>query len=472
MKAGGVSGEKPAIDPNTLSYKPQNGNILEKGITIDAAKQVEARGAKASPGPDGTLSVNFTGGTQESVKIKPAIGMWDLADANQIRVKLKNVGQVPVTPAVDLGAGRVSAKEAIAPGAETEIIAPFTGASSAAVAKTVAPGVATIFESDQVKGIEIVSDTTPGAKSLLVTSIVADVATDDIPDWLGKRPPVGGEWTQTFDEEFSGPTLDFKKWNICGMNRLAGNYAWNRNHNPNRLTHFSKDDVILNDGKAILRYEKKPGANNDSEKGQQTGYASGVLSTYGKWTQRYGYFESRLKLPKAPGLWAAFTLTPDLGKPASPPASTPAPGKLPADPRISGVEFDVMNLISRWGSYRFSVGARENLHGNKTIASQTAYVRADKDGYVTVGFLWTPGVAVFYNNGKEIFRWENERASAGQCCIRYDMAIGGLNNNFIDDAKLPADFIVDYVRAWQRKDLASPEDGPKANDGEPDEAKN
>jgi hypothetical protein len=81
-------------------------------------------------------------------------------------------------------------------------------------------------------------------------------------------------------------------------------------------------------------------------------------------------------------------------------------------------------------------------------------------------------VAVFYNNGKEIFRWENPQVSSGQCCLRYDMAIGGPNNNQIDDSKLPADFTVDYVRAWQRKDLATPEDGPKPNQGDPDEAKN
>jgi hypothetical protein len=32
---------------------------------------------------------------------------------------------------------------------------------------------------------------------------------------------------------------------------------------------------------------------------------------------------------------------------------------------------------------------------------------------------------------------------------------------------LPADFVFDYVRAWQRKDWASAADGPKPNDGGP-----
>ena len=45
-------------------------------------------------------------------------------------------------------------------------------------------------------------------------------------------------------------------------------------------------------------------------------------------------------------------------------------------------------------------------------------------------------------------------------------------NSQLDDAKLPDDFIIDYVRVWQRKDLATPGDGPKPNPGDPDEARN
>ena len=398
--------------------------------------------------------------------------MWDLTDANQLRVKFKNVGQAAVAPTVGLGPVRVSARDAIAPGAETEIIVPFAVAVSGADAKNSPPGTETTFESDKAKEISIISDTTPGTKNLLITSIMADAAADDIPAWLGKKPPVDGDWTQTFDEEFDGPTLDFKKWDIYANNRIIGSRSWNHNHNANRLTHFSKDNVILKEGAVALHYEKKTGKNNDAEKGQQTDYASGCLSTFGKWTQRYGYFESRIKLPKAPGLWAAFTLMPDPGKTASLPASGPGVDKLLTYPGTGGVEFDLMNLFSHWGSYRFSVGARQNLHGDKMLATQNLYVRADKEGYVTPGLLWTPGTAVFYNNGKEIYRWESAGVGDTQSCFRYDMVIGGYDNNHVDDAKLPADFTIDYVRAWQRKDLASPGDGPKPNTGDPDETKN
>ena len=42
---------------------------------------------------------------------------------------------------------------------------------------------------------------------------------------------------------------------------------------------------------------------------------------------------------------------------------------------------------------------------------------------------------------------------------------GGWETEALDDAQLPADFVLDYVRVWQRKDLATPDDGPKPNAG-------
>ena len=46
-----------------------------------------------------------------------------------------------------------------------------------------------------------------------------------------------------------------------------------------------------------------------------------------------------------------------------------------------------------------------------------------------------------------------------------EITTGGWDNNAVDDAQLPADYLIDYVRVWQRKDFASEVDGlssPKA----------
>jgi beta-glucanase (GH16 family) len=89
-------------------------------------------------------------------------------------------------------------------------------------------------------------------------------------------------------------------------------------------------------------------------------------------------------------------------------------------------------------------------------------VQADQDGFITCGLLWTPGLAVYYCNGIEVARWEDPRISNVASDIMFTLPMGGWDNNGLDDAQLPADFVIDYVRVWQRKDLASPVDGPQS----------
>jgi hypothetical protein len=66
---------------------------------------------------------------------------------------------------------------------------------------------------------------------------------------------------------------------------------------------------------------------------------------------------------------------------------------------------------------------------------------------------------VMYCNGKELWRWENSRVSNVPSHFIFEVTTGGWDNNAVDDKQLPADYLIDYVRVWQRKDLASSADG-------------
>ena len=72
---------------------------------------------------------------------------------------------------------------------------------------------------------------------------------------------------------------------------------------------------------------------------------------------------------------------------------------------------------------------------------------------------------MFYGNGQEIARLETPRISSVPSDMMFTHVSGGWDNNAIDDAQLPDDFVIDYVRAWQRSDLASGADGYVAADG-------
>ena len=67
---------------------------------------------------------------------------------------------------------------------------------------------------------------------------------------------------------------------------------------------------------------------------------------------------------------------------------------------------------------------------------------------------------------EELWRWDDPRVSNVPSHFIFEVTTGGWDNNPVDDKQLPADYVVDYVRVWQRKDLASDADGctkePKA----------
>jgi beta-glucanase (GH16 family) len=480
LQASGSAGEQPPFDPSTFRVKPDNGAILGGAVKIDAAKQVIAKsGAKADLAPDGTLKIDFAGGSKdEQVLIQPTVGSWDLTDKFQVQVKLKNTGQSPVTPKVRVeskggASDSVAAGAPIPPGGEGVVTVPFT-----AVIPPVIPndpkqdvfgpgswaeqnwspqaGTGTKFTSDWAKGVTILTDKTDGAKSLAVTSVVANVPEPaKLPDWLGKRPPVDGDWVQTFDEEFDGPAIDFSKWNIYSHN------YWDKR------THFSKDNTLLKDGTLSLHYEKKTGYHNDNPNDTKTvgktDYACGFADTYGKWRQLYGYFEARVKLPKAPGLWPAFWTMPDRGP------ETGRDSGSRASTKNGGMEHDILEFLSGWGPYRYNTAFHWDGYGKEHKSAGTAcnYVLPDKDGFITTGVYWIPGLAVYYAQGKEILRWESPRVCSVPSYIMFNFVSGGWDNQPLEDSKLPDDFVIDYVRAWQRKDLASPVDGPMPNKGLP-----
>ncbi len=472
IEAAGAPGDKPAVDPKTVRVRPENGVIFGDKVKLDATKQISAKGgAKGTLTPDGkALKVEFTGGKPESVSVKPAMGMWNLNDAMEVKVKVKNTGSQPVTPSVQVesksgNTAIATAKAPIAPNAEGEIAVTFEQATPwkgetdpqqdvEELKKNWkgTPGTGTQFSSNQANAVTVISDQTSGPAAFEVTSIVSGVPPLELPEWLGKRPPVEGDWVQTFDDNFDGGAIDSKRWNIY----TNGGNPWDTR------THFSKDNVIVKDGHLNLRTEKKTGPQNDAPDGKVTNYAAGYADTLGKWTQRYGYFEARVKLPTAPAVWPAFWLMPDRGIAVKDIHQR-------TDTKKGGMEFDIMEFLSTWGVHRYNIAMHWDgyVKYHKATGTGNNYVQADKDGYVVSGLLWTPGLAVFYGNGKEIARWETPRMASVQSYMILTHVMGGWEREAIDDAQFPADFTVDYVRVWQRKDLATPEDGPKPNDGGP-----
>ncbi|MDY5954495.1 MAG: glycoside hydrolase family 16 protein [Kiritimatiellia bacterium] len=434
LQAAGSTGEKPPVKPKAPSRKPKDG-----------------------------IFFNGPAATNTLVKAKTP---WDLSDYWHATLTLRNPGATPAKGRARLlSQGGTSSTVAydLPPRSTRDIDIPFLPDTpwkgpEQPVLKPHQKGTGgSTFDSRNVNRIQLLPDTKGPVEIIKAAGSQAPMQT---PPWLGTRPPVPGDWKQTLDENFD--RLDLRRWNI-----YAPNY-WDKR------THFSKDNLIVKDGKAILRYQRKRGWHNDSQghKAGQTDYACGILSTYGKWTQRYGYFEARMKLPTAPGLWPAFWTMPDRGRDKDPSGKQfwlRTDTKKIAGDTIGGMEFDIMEHLTAWGPHRFNIAFHWNGYGKEHLATGTDYalLGPDPEGYITIGLLWEPGQASIYGNGRLMATWKNARVSDTPAYLILYMVSGGWANNALEDNRLPADFTIDYVRAWQRADLASPTDGPQKNEAHP-----
>lgn len=445
LVAAGPPGEKPASTDQRI--KPTNGVLVGEGVVIDPKQLQAPAGATATPDKT-SVSINASPGAV--VSIKPLKGFWHLGNHNALRLTLRNTGASAITPTVRLSGGGdaiQSVGEAIPPGVTGEVVVPFDTAKAwegkpAAERKgnhDAKPGTGTQYASDKTDAVQI-SVTSDQPASYRVESVRGEVLHAQLPDWLGKRPPVDGDWKVTFQENFDGTSVDTTRWNNSGPN------YWDK------VSHWSRNNVVVADGVAKLRYERKTGFHNDDPSQKQTDLTSGYLDTFDKFRQRYGYFESRIKLPTASGLWPAFWMMPDRG-----PNSGDKPGSkaLRCSTADSGMEFDILEHLTVWGPHRYNIAMHWDNYGpdHKALGSGKIYIRPDADGFVTTGLLWLPGQAIFYCNGREIGRWEDPRVSSVPQYIIFTLVNGGWDGNVFDGTGVPDELVIDYVRVWQRADL-------------------
>ena len=418
VTAAGAVGETPPVDPSRVVVKPKDGVLPGTPLKVSLAKPNAA------------------------TPLKPNSGYWNLGDWLKVTATVRNTGGTPVTPKMTIDASgekrSATAPKAIAPGATGTVEIRFVPEApwhAAGDGRDVKPTGGTKFESHRVKTFWFGAVEAQGDYE--VVSVKAGKVVAEIPAWLGKRPPVPGDWTQTLAEEFDDGALNEEVWSP-----YATNY-WDKR------THFARENILFRDGCAILHYEKKRGPKNDDPSLGETDYACGILNSFGKWTQRYGYFEARMKLPTKPGLWPAFWTMPDRGP------DTPGESWRRADTHNGGMEFDIMEHLTAWGPHRFNIACHWDGYGkdHRAIGSTGIYMPADDEGFITVGMLWLPGVWAIYGNGVELARWESERVADVPAHIFFYMVSGGWANEPLDDDLLPDDFAIDWFRVWQRDDL-------------------
>lgn len=399
--------ETPETWMTSESAMAANRLMLSKELPLISSSQLTGYGGASITGTESgdKLKIQFTAEGQVA-KFRALQAKWDLSDANAVEVALGNTGQDTIWPQIHIDNGLTSSYGAsqevhAAAGEKVLIQIPFgsqipwrpliTGDGSRLPIGHEAPD----WQSKKVTAISFHGLPGKGEVQLFeISRIEAVVATATFPEWVGKRPPVEGDWVQTLSEEFDAADLNESVWNTGAVNH------WDKRSG------FSRKNVTISDGVARLRFEQRSSRHNDDPEGGEKAYTTGFLDTFGKWTQRYGYFEARMKLPKAPGLWPAFWMMPDRGP-------STAPRWKREQTTSGGMEFDIMEHLSGWGPYQYNVAFHWDGYGEKHLQAGTSdiYFQSDDEGFFTTGLLWLPELAVYYCNGAEVGRWESDRIS-------------------------------------------------------------
>jgi len=117
-------------------------------------------------------------------------------------------------------------------------------------------------------------------------------------------PPRSNGWTVVWSDEFNGPdgsSVDRTKWVV-----ETGGEGWG-----NRELEYYTDrseNATMHDGNLVIRAMEEKYTGPD---GVKRNYTSARLKTFGKFSQTYGRFEARIKIPFGQGMWPAFWMLGD-----------------------------------------------------------------------------------------------------------------------------------------------------------------
>ncbi len=233
----------------------------------------------------------------------------------------------------------------------------------------------------------------------------------------------------TFDEDFQKP-LDISAWGPgtrwIAHTPYAGDFGDAGFGDPGPDSPFS-----IHDG--ILQIEARKVGDR-----WRSGLICSVDPRGAGFSQKFGYFEMRAKLPVGPGTWPAFWLmgVPQLVEPKD-------------HKTLTQIEIDVVEqygvgpnalhtTVHLWGPGDFHRG-----EGDTTIVSGMT------EGFHTYGASVEDDALIFYYDGAEIRRERTPDAAKVPLYLMVDLALGG--GWPIDKTPNPSRMAVDYVRAYAKR---------------------
>ncbi|MEX2369960.1 MAG: glycoside hydrolase family 16 protein [Bacteroidales bacterium] len=234
------------------------------------------------------------------------------------------------------------------------------------------------------------------------------------------------KWEETFNEPFTGSTLNEKKW----MTR----YFWGDAILDEPYTH-SDDRSFPTDGKNIEFYDKKLRVvtKNEEIEGKKWDpvhgflndsfeYTSGLISTGKSFKQKYGIFKAKIKMSPT-DVTQAFWMVSDS-----------------VVPHIDVAKYDRGKL---YANYFWSL--KKGQAPSKSI-SKTSGTKFTNDFFIYT-LEWSPGKLVWKINDK-VFKTQSSAVPQDEMYMIFGTAL----KNGASDYGLPAAMEIDWVRTYRLKE--------------------
>ena len=251
------------------------------------------------------------------------------------------------------------------------------------------------------------------------------------------------EWELVWSDEFDYEGLpDSTKWGYEeGFVRNAEMQYYTRARHENARV---KDGILIIEGRKerIANARYKPGVDNWNLKREYGEYTSASLITRDKASWKYGRIEVRAKLPQGNGTWPAIWM---MGANIRE-VRWPACG-----------EIDIMEHVGNdpdhvFGTVHYVVdGKRKHSQGKHKTESP------EKDFHI-YAIEWSQFRINFFFDSTKYHTFPTDIAGLGEDnpyrkpqFLLINLALGGSWGGIIDEAILPQQYLIDYVRVYQPK---------------------
>lgn len=253
-------------------------------------------------------------------------------------------------------------------------------------------------------------------------------------------PAVAGPGAVTWSDDFTGPAgaaPDGSKWRYD-----TGGSGWGNNE-LEYYTTSTRNAALDGNGNLVITARKENPAGYSCWYGSCQ-YTSARLLTNGTFSQAYGRFEARIKIPRGQGLWPAFWM---LGS------------DIATNPWPNSGEIDIMENVGNQPSTVYGTLHGPGYSGGNGLGGSTSLPngQALADAFHTYTVDWAPDSITWYLDGVAYSRKTPADAGSNRWVFDHpffmimNVAVGG-NWPGSPDASttLPQTMTIDYVRvqAW------------------------